>query len=138
MGRNGNSSGSGVSVRGEEMKIFISGKITGVKDYMARFEAAEKFLEAMGYEGNVINPAKVCDSLPKETTEYEEYIDVTLTLLKQCDAVFMLDGWEESRGASLEWQYATTFGYEIFYEKKILEEFYTKSMLECVELILGD
>ena len=105
------------------MKIFISGKITGTEDYIQRFDAAERFLEGVGFEGCVINPAKIGAKLPEESTSYKEYIDVTLSLLKQCDAIFMLSGWEESLGASLEWQYATTLGYEIYYEEKIIKDF---------------
>ena len=51
------------------MKIYISGAITGIDDYMERFAKAEKKLTEQGY--SVVNPAKVNAQLPEDTT-YEE------------------------------------------------------------------
>ena len=45
-----------------EIKIYISGAVTGTEDYMERFEAAEKKLTEAGY--SVINPAKINSFLP--------------------------------------------------------------------------
>lgn len=83
--------------------IYISGPITGTKDYMQRFEKAEKELTEKGY--SVINPAKVNAMLPQDAT-WEEYIKVSLTLLSICTGVYMMPGWRESRGAVLEFMQA--------------------------------
>ena len=48
------------------MKIYLSGPITGTKDYMKRFAEAEQRLTERGH--SVINPARVCACLPKDTT----------------------------------------------------------------------
>lgn len=85
------------------MKVYISGPITGTTDYMERFGEAQKELEARGYE--VINPALVNSNLPKSTTWYE-YMDVSFSLLKMCDAIYLLDGWQNSKGARLEYRFA--------------------------------
>ena len=85
------------------MKVYISGPITGTNDYMVRFAKAQNFLEEQGHE--VINPALVNSNLPKSTT-WGEYMDVSLVLLKMCDAIYMLPGWKMSRGATLEYEYA--------------------------------
>ena len=97
-------------------KIYIAGKITGTTDYLERFAKAEDWLNEHGYKGSVINPAKISDGLPPETTTYKDYIQIGLSMLGTCDAIFMLKCWEESLGASLELQYAMTLGYKVLYE----------------------
>ena len=47
---------------------------------------------------------------------YKQYIDLGLMELMQCEAVYLLRGWEKSNGASLEAQYAITA------ELKVMEE----------------
>ena len=95
------------------MKIYISGPITGTDDYMERFEAAEKMLTEAGL--SVVNPAKVNAQLPKETT-YTEYMDMSVTMLHMCDAVYFLRGWENSRGSTVEFEEAYTKKKAILFE----------------------
>ena len=92
-------------------RIYISGPITGTKDYMQRFKKAEKELTEKGY--SVINPAKVNAMLPQDAT-WEEYIKVSLTLLSICTGVYMMPGWRESRGAVLEFMQARRNGMQIY------------------------
>ena len=92
-------------------RIYISGPITGTKDYMQRFEKAEMELTEKGY--SVINPAKVNAMLPQDAT-WEEYIKVSLTLLSICTGVYMMPGWRESRGAVLEFMQARRNGMQIY------------------------
>lgn len=96
--------------------IYISGQITGTDDYMERFAEAEKQLTERGY--TVINPAKINANLP-ENTPYKRYIDISLELLRGCDSIYMLDGWEESKGARLEYYYAETMGYKILHQMSL-------------------
>ena len=94
------------------IKIYISGKITGTTDYIQRFERAEKAISNY----IVINPARVNAQLPKETT-WEEYMQMSMTMLKMCNAIYMLNGWEYSKGAILEYNYAVENNYKIIFEK---------------------
>ena len=95
------------------MKIYISGKITGTTDYLRRFEIAEKALSKYYI---VINPSKVNAQLPIETT-WEEYMKMSMTMLRMCNAIYMLKGWEDSKGANFEYEFAKSHNYKIIFEK---------------------
>ena len=97
------------------MRFYISGKITGLdrKDYMKNFFDAQARLIEQGHQ--TINPAIFNDVLPAETT-YEEFMKIDLFLLSMCDAIYLLDGWEDSKGAKAEFQKAKELGLEIHYE----------------------
>lgn len=109
-----------IYTKGRQMRIFISGPITGTKDYLERFAAAERELTRRGYE--VINPAKVLAVVPVELS-WNTCMDITLALLKACDAVYMLKGWEQSAGATMEHINAEKLGVEIMCEKEAADEF---------------
>lgn len=97
------------------MKIYISGPITGTTDYVERFQKAEEFLKEQSPDADVINPAKVSANLP-ESTEYEDYMKLSLCLLEMCNCIYMMEGWDDSKGALLEFQYAKAMGQGILYE----------------------
>ena len=88
------------------MKVYISGKITGNPNYQEQFAEAEKRLIQKGY--TVINPAKKNDGFT-----YKEYIDLGLNELMHCDAIYLLEGWDSSFGARLEYIYALTVDLKI-------------------------
>lgn len=98
-------------------KIYISGKITGTDDYMQRFEQAEKELHELYPEASVINPAKVNAALPKDTT-YEQYMEMSFTMLEMCDAIYFMKGWEESNGAVREAAKASELGIKSLYQSR--------------------
>lgn len=87
------------------MKIYIAGSITNNKDYIKQFKDAENKLKGAGYE--VINPVK------PEGKDYKWYINEGLKQLMECDAVYMLKNWQQSKGACLERRYAKVVGMEI-------------------------
>lgn len=95
------------------MKIYISGPITGKIGYMERFEEVEKKLMAAGLVP--INPAKVNGQLP-EGLSHSEYMKTSLAMLDMCEAVYMLDGWQESKGCGIEFEYAYEHGIAVYFE----------------------
>lgn len=96
------------------MRVYISGAITGVDDYMERFAEAERCLTKLGY--SVFNPAKINAQLPHDLT-YEEHMWIDLGCLKMCGSIYMLRGWRKSLGANREYGYALAKGYEIIDEE---------------------
>ena len=90
-------------------KVYISGPITGTKDYLEKFEDIETALVLIHQGVEVINPAKVNANLPESTT-WEEYMRMSLCMLSMCDGIYMMEGWQQSRGATLEYAYARGMG----------------------------
>lgn len=95
-------------------KVYISGGITGIEDYMEHFQQAEDKLLEDGY--SVINPAKVNDMLPSNTS-YEEYMKMSICMLDMCDHIYMLKGWEKSCGSNREYGYALAKDKIIMFEE---------------------
>lgn len=89
------------------MKVYISGKMTGIKNYnKEKFSNAEKELKKHGIE--VINPSSLseivfekCKNLNKEPTR-EDFMREDIKALCECDMVYMLDDWRDSIGARHE------------------------------------
>ena len=89
-------------------KVYIAGAITNDPNYKEHFGNAEIYLRRAGYIP--INPVEPLGF------SYKEYIDMGLSKLKYCDGIYMLKGWQESKGAVLEHLYAQTIGLKIMYE----------------------
>ena len=89
-------------------KVYISGPITGI-DFGNRFafSCARNALELCGYE--VVDPSDV--KLDDDAT-WADYMRADLKLLLDCDYIFMLEGWEDSKGARIERELAERLGIE--------------------------
>ena len=96
------------------MRIYISGPITNTPDYISNFSVVEQKLKSEYPNAEIINPT-VLDKLP---LEYDEYMKLDLMLLDMCDAIYMMNGWEKSKGACIE------FGYAVAKELNILSDVY--------------
>lgn len=99
------------------MKIYISGPITDNPNYKEDFERAEDFINKYYPESEIINPALVNSYLPKSTT-HREYMTMSFVMLDMAEAIFMINGWEGSRGANQEYGYALATDKIILHEGK--------------------
>lgn len=94
-------------------KIYVSGKITGrdFQEALKHFSDATKMLREKGYE--VINPMELEHN---HDQSWENFMRVDLKGMLECDSLYMLSGWAESRGARVEWNLAKDLGFEFLYE----------------------
>ena len=94
------------------MTVYISGPITDVPDYKEKFGLIETSLKLEGYE--TVNPSNV--NLGENAT-WEEYLRHDIKLLCDCDAVFMMKGWQRSKGARIENYIAKKLGLLVINER---------------------
>lgn len=87
------------------MKVYISGPISGTTDFVERFKAAEKEVSKVFPGSLLVNPVTGCKAhgLTGENT-WEEFMDVCLyKLMPGCTHLFMMENWEKSVGARVEY-----------------------------------
>jgi hypothetical protein len=114
------------------IKIYIAGPMRGKPFFnFPAFDAAKADLESKGFE--VISPADLDRATgfdPYDWTNIEsdfslmDAIDRDVAALKKCDTIYMLRGWESSKGAKAEKAVAEWIGLGVLYqeEEDILEE----------------
>lgn len=97
--------------------VYISGAISNDSDYIEKFYKCEKMLIDR-YGCKVYNPVR---ETQKEFKEPEKIVWSTLMLfvladLTSCTHIYMLDDWQESSGAKIEWIWAIKNNIEVIYE----------------------
>jgi hypothetical protein len=95
--------------------IYISGPITTggstKEENLARMHTVAAQLKAMGM--TVYNPASV---YANDWTQHDYMMYYTSCILPACTAVYMMHGWQDSKGACIEHDYALAHGMHIIYE----------------------
>lgn len=122
-------------MQGNGRRLYVGGPMKGIQDFNfpAFFEAEERFAQA-GWL--VTNPARMDRELDgfDETTQHaqthEHYMRRDLPAVAACDAIALLPGWRNSRGANDELYVARACGLEVLdavtmapiREESVLEE----------------
>lgn len=94
-------------------RIYIGGKVSGlhyptVYKRFARKESKLKETEGL----KVYNPLRYCG----ERWPWWLCMVVCISILVRCDAIFLLSGWRESRGARIEYKVARFLRLSIYEE----------------------
>lgn len=105
------------------MKIYIAGPMTGIERYnFPAFDAKRDELKARGHA-----PTSPADLSRAVGFDENASIEVDRDFLRAaivrdvhailcCDAIMLLDGWEQSKGALGELAIARWFGLRVFYQ----------------------
>jgi len=108
--------------------IYVAGKYSGkgyseIEDNIKRAEKASIKLFRKGWA--VITPHKNTahyEIYEDETLTYEMWLAADMEMLKRSDAIFLLNGWQNSHGAVKEQQYALGNNMPVFYEDEGIPE----------------
>ncbi|MBT2299249.1 DUF4406 domain-containing protein [Variovorax paradoxus] len=88
------------------MRVYVAGPMSNLPELnFPAFHAAAAMLRALGHQ--VENPAEIN---PDPSMGWAECMRKDLAVLTQCDAIYLLPGWQNSRGASLESYVAKSLG----------------------------
>lgn len=106
---------------GEPLAIYISGGITGVKNWQDVFMAAEQDLMLhLHARLFIFNPVKIAKDLERsikvntgKMPGYTDYMREDIKILARCNAICMLPGWKRSKGARLEYRIAKILNMQI-------------------------
>ena len=121
------------------MRVYLSGPMTGVPDHnIPAFRAAAERLRAEGHF--VISPAEISalfgtpDEIarsfsamygeivfggpPRDPELARSIMSADLAAVRSCDAIYLLRGWETSRGAKKELAEAIAHGLQIIQENE--------------------
>jgi len=100
------------------MKIYISGPISHDPYHEEAFTKAGQYLMHLGYE--VINPIDIpdmdFDGPDRDVQRWNYFMREAIKMLMDCDQIYMLEGWEDSRGAKLEQKIALDLAMPMMYE----------------------
>ena len=90
------------------MRVYISGPMRGLPDLgFPAFRMAAAEVAAYGHDP--LDPS----TLPSGLTD-AQYMDMDLAMIRSADALLVLPGWEDSRGAQVETAYAAFLGLPIY------------------------
>lgn len=93
-------------------KAYISGKISGIENRAVElFEQAEKELIELGFEP--INPMKLNH---QHDLSWEAYMKQDIKALCDCDFIYLLRNYSDSKGALLELAIATELKIKVIYQ----------------------
>lgn len=98
-------------------RIYIAGKIGDLpkEEYEVNFAVGSIEGAILGYQS--ISPLY----LPhKHDKTWKSYMREDLRALKECDAIYMLRNWTDSRGAKIEHWFAKRYGKKVYYQNNYL------------------
>jgi len=125
------------------MKIYLAGPMRNIHLFnFPAFDNAAKELRKLGHE--VFNPAEAdvekdgFDPAKDKPQPMKVYMARDLMAVCESDAVVVLPGWQESKGANLEVHTARQIGIPVYTQDFMEVEFRKTILQEAGELIYGD
>lgn len=95
-------------------KIYISGPISGHNPDIVRV----RFATAMKvFENGPFEPLSPLENGLPDTATYDEHMLRDLEMLSECSAIYMLKGWEKSKGCKIEFAHAVANKISIIFEQ---------------------
>lgn len=112
------------------MKIYISGKISGIEEIAPKlFCEAAYVLRKQGFE--VVNPITINHD---HDLSWESYMKADIKEMCDCQAIYMLSNWYNSKGAIIEHDLAKKLKFRMIYEKELT--FFQKLKLAYMRFLI--
>ena len=94
-------------------KINIAGKVSGLPIHKVTFKfgKAQRQLEKLSYDA--VNPLEVVNDW---NATWQEAMSKCVNALVECDALFLLPDYEDSKGAQYELECAKELNLDIYYD----------------------
>jgi hypothetical protein len=93
------------------VRIYLSGPMSGIEDFnFPAFNAEATRLRAKGL--HIVSPAEVN---PDTTMTWEQCLRADIKALCDCDAIALMPGWQQSKGAHLEMHIAHRLGLQVLF-----------------------
>jgi hypothetical protein len=113
------------------MRAYVAGPMTGLPDFnYPAFHAAAAQLRALG--AATINPAE--NPVPP-CGSWRGYMKLAVAQVAQCDVLVLLQGWESSKGARVEFQLACGLGMLVLPLDQALSFFAAPRSPNCPSMI---
>ena len=95
-------------------RIYISIPISGhdLEEVKAKARKAKIWVS---HWYDAITPFDVC---PEPDKPYSYYMGKDIEALLECDAIYLCEGWQNSKGCMVEFEVARIYGKEIMFEKQ--------------------
>ena len=96
------------------MNVYISGKITGlpISEVKRLFGKAATHIKEIGH-----TPVSPLDVTPPDADmDWKEFMIKDISGLLDCDAIYMLRNWGQSKGARIEYQIARELELQVIFE----------------------
>lgn len=97
------------------MRVYISIPITD-KDEQKQREHADLTKAMLSRAGHT--PISPFDIYAGKNPKYEDYLCYDLRALADCDAIYLCEGWQFSRGCRIEANFAREFNKQFMYERQ--------------------
>lgn len=101
-----------------KLTLYVAGPIGNTTDYAERFSAGCRDVFCMGH--TPVNPLQVNPSVANTPETWAQCMKVDIRTLLECDGIYLLRGWERSRGALLEKHVAEALGMQVLYQEENL------------------
>jgi hypothetical protein len=93
-----------------DLRLYVSGPMSGYEDLNVKaFESAASRLREIGF--SVESPHEI---VPIKSMPWVECMRIDIGALMHCDAIALLDGWDRSRGATIERALGIWLGFQVF------------------------
>lgn len=105
----------------KRLRVYIAGPISGreIQEVVDAFALAERQLKLLGFKP--VNPARHIDRIHSSGDEWGFWMRRCIAELVTCNAIYLLEGWQKSRGCRLEQKIARELGLAILRDRSIAE-----------------